>query len=733
MTPPSRIIRLVAPLALAVLAMFASPGAARSQPVTGRYNIAVVNVGDTPIVAAYFRRPGTTNWGADVLSGQLGRDQRQVIHLNPADGCQHDVYVTFAGGAHADKLNLDICAFGSTTFAGPTPPPAGGDRHVTVKNLGNLPIAGFYVIPMAPPGVSLGPNRLTGTLTKGQTARIAVSPNYCVFDMEAYYQGGQREYRQGVNLCALDEQSFVGPETTAAAAAAPAPTPAPGPAPGPATQAQAGAQGATDIYVVNRGQDPILRAVFRRAGMRGAGVNHLVGTLMPGQRQMVRLPPADGCLYDIGVTYQHGGTSDQLGLNVCGYSDAVFAAPQPGHAAAAPASLLIRNAKGPALHGFYLSPSNAPSNSFGPNLLQSPLGPGQSTHIALPLPGQAPHCDYDMRAIYVSGAKEDRYRVNICAIGGQAFNGPSGPAVTHTQNTAPEAGTPALTVANDYRVPVVKLFVSPSNTRSWGPNRLGRNQMVAAETTAAIPLPAGAGCVFDLRAGFDNEVTQQLGHVDLCRTHLVHLTGPKPGALLSRGSGFFISHDGYILTNNHVVYGCGSVAVLRDTGAPLTLRVIGQDVRDDLAVLKEDGVTTAALQFRDPELRLAGGETATALGYPLSFDLGAQLKISSGFVAATEVAGAPAQFQMQTPINPGNSGGPVLDGSGQVIGISVAQLRPSAAENVNFAVRGDVAQRFARSLGVSILVAPRSPAAAMTPRDIYATDGPSVVPLECFN
>jgi S1-C subfamily serine protease len=130
---------------------------------------------------------------------------------------------------------------------------------------------------------------------------------------------------------------------------------------------------------------------------------------------------------------------------------------------------------------------------------------------------------------------------------------------------------------------------------------------------------------------------------------------------------------------------------------------------------------------------VAGGQTATALGYPLSFDLGAQLKISSGFVSATEVAGAPAQFQMQTPINPGNSGGPVLDSSGAVIGVSVAQLRPSRAENVNFAVRGDVAQRFARSLGVKILLAPKDETAKMSPRQIYATEGPSVVPLECFN
>ncbi|MGC8476010.1 MAG: S1C family serine protease [Acetobacteraceae bacterium] len=709
---------------LGLLLALAPHAAARAQPVTGRYDIAVQNVGDAPITGAWFRRAGTQPWGSSRLAGPLARNQRQVIHLAPRNGCQRDVYVSFAGGAHADKLNLNICAFGSTAFAAPTSR-SGGSQSVTVKNVGALPIAGFYLAPTPGPGGPLGPDRLATPLAPHQSTRIALAPGACMFDMEARYQGGAREFRQGINLCVLDTQSFAAP-----AAAVPPPAPA---------SAQASAEAPTDISIVNRGHDPIVRAVFRRGGMRGAGTNRLRGVLMPGQRQLIRLPPADGCIYDIGVAYQHGGSSDQLGLNVCGYSDAVFAAAEPGRAArAAPASLLVRNSdRGPVVRRFYLSPSSAQGNSFGPDRLAAPLGPGQSTRIALPLPGEGPHCDYDMRAIFASGAKEDRYRVNICAIGGAVFNGPTGNATPAPGQHAAPSGTPALTapaltVANDYRVPIAHLFVSPSSSRRWGPDRLAQLPMIAPQTRVAIGLQ-GDGCVFDLRAVFDNEVTQQLGRLDLCRTHLVTLTGPKPGALLGRGSGFYISRDGDILTNNHVVYGCRTVAILRDDGRPLTVRVLGQDVRDDLAVLREDGVATAPLRFRDPSIRVAGGETATALGYPLSFDLGAQLKISSGFVSATEVAGAPAQFQMQTPINPGNSGGPVLDSTGAVIGVSVAQLRPSRAENVNFAVRGDVAQRFARSLGVKILLAPLSGAAKMSPRQIYATEGPSVVPLECFN
>lgn len=713
--------RLALAALLGLLLASSLPALATAQPVTGRYDIAVQNLGDTPISGAWFRRAGTQAWGSNRLDGPLDPNQRQVVRLSPQGGCQRDIYVSFPGGAHADKLNLNICAFGSTAFAAPTSA-AGGAHGITVKNLGSTPIVGFYVAAAPGPGGPLGPNRLTAPLAAHQSAHIALDAKGCVFDMEAQYQGGAREFRQGINLCALDIQSFVAP-TTATPAAAPA-------------QAQAAAQAPTDIYIVNRGQDPIIRALFRRGGMRGAGTNRLRGVLMPGQRQLIRLPPTDGCIYDIGVAYQNGGTSDQLGLNVCGYSDAVFAAAQPGRAAtAAPASLLVRNSDhGPVVERFYLSPSTAPGDSFGPDRLSAPLGPGRSIRIALPLPGEAAHCDYDMRAIYASGAKEDRYRVNICAIGGAVFNGPVGnaPIGNTTAGGGPHPGAPALRVANDYRVPLAHLFVSPSSSHHWGPDRLAGAAMVAPHTTAAVAVPAG-GCVFDLRAVFDNEVVQQIGRVDLCRTHLVRLIGAKPGALLGRGSGFYISRDGDILTNNHVVYGCRTVAILRDDGRPLTLRVLGQDVRDDLAVLREDGVATAPLRFRDPAIRVAGGETATALGYPLSFDLGAQLKISSGFVSATEVAGAPAQFQMQTPINPGNSGGPVLDSSGAVIGVSVAQLRPSRAENVNFAVRGDVAQRFARSLGVKILLAPKDETAKMSPRQIYATEGPSVVPLECFN
>lgn len=724
------------------LIALAAPGIGRAQAPDplAQYRLAASNAGDDQLTGLYMRTAGTTAWGANLLTHPLGRDQKATLPPDPAMGCQRDLYARYASGAHSDKLNMDICAFATTTFAGPTVREAGSTLAITVKNVGVPMLIGFYIIPQSPGGTALGPNRLSGSLGKNQTARIPLDATHCVFDMEAMYAGTIREYRQGVNVCTLSDQSFAGPTT--APAPSPAPSPAPAPAPGPVATAPIGQPAPTDIYVVNDGKDDILRAVFRRTGTHEHPVNHLSAPLAPGQRVLVHLPPTAGCIYDVAVGYRHGGGSQQLGLNICGYSDAVFAAPEPGLAArSAPSSLTVRNARGPALRGFYLSPSNAQGRSFGPNRLAHPLEADQSISIPLPLAGEAPHCDYDMRAIYTSGAKEDRYKVNICAIGGQVFHGPTAAALSGTSHPGtpagptagptPSGGALSLDIRNDYRVPIVKLFISPSSARGWGANKLGANEMIAARMDMRFDLPAGSGCMYDVRAEFDNEVDQKIGHIDVCHTTQVSLTGGKPGALLSRGSGFYISRDGDILTNNHVVYGCKTVALLRDTGAPVAVRVEGQDARDDLAILKEDGVTTAPLRFRAPDLRLAGGEPATALGYPLSFELGAQLKISSGYVSATEVAGAPAQFQIQTPINPGNSGGPVLDGTGRVIGISVAQLRPDKAENVNFAVRGEIAQRLARSLGVKIEIAPPGP--PVTPQDIYATDGPSVVPVECFN
>jgi len=413
-------------------------GTARAQTPDplAKYRLAAVNAGNEAITAIYMRAAGATSWGPNLVSSPLGANQRVTLPPDPEMGCQRDVYVRYAGGTHSDKLNLNICAFATTNFAGPTVPAGGASLSMTVKNVGTPAMIGFYVIPKAPGGVSLGSNRLSGSLTKGQSAHITLDATHCVFDMEAIYAGTIREYRQRVNLCAQDEQLFAGPEMVAAApvpaapvVAAPPTQPAAPSQPAPEPAPPLGAQGqpaATDIYVVNHGKDTIVRAAFRRSFTSEPLTDQLSAPLAPGQRQLVHLPPGAGCIYDIVANYRNGGNSQQLRLNICGYSDAVFASPEPGRAASgAPASLLMRNAaKGAAIRGLYLSPSNAQTTSFGPNRLRGTLAAGQSITIPLPLAGESAHCDYDIRAIYVAGVKEDRYRVNICEIGGQVFNGP---------------------------------------------------------------------------------------------------------------------------------------------------------------------------------------------------------------------------------------------------------------------------------------------------------------------
>ncbi len=414
----------VAGLFLAVL--FAGAARAQAPDPLAKYRLAAVNAGTEAITQIYMRAAGSTAWGPNLVSGPLGANQRVTLPPDPEMGCQRDIYARYAGGTHSDKLNLNICAFSTTNFAGPTMPAGGGSIAMTVKNVGSPDMIGFYVIPKAPGGVSLGANRLSGTLAKGQSARVTVDAGHCVFDMEAIYAGTIREYRQRVNLCAQDEQLFAGPEMAAAAPPAqPAAPSQPAPEPAPPLGAQ-GQPAATDIYVVNHGKDTIVRAAFRRSFTNEPLTNQLSAPLAPGQRQLVHLPPGAGCLYDIVADYRNGGNSQQLRLNICGYSDAVFASPEPGRAASgAPAGLRMRNAaKGAPIRGLFLSPSNAQTSSFGPNRLSGTLAAGQSITIPLPLAGESAHCDYDIRAIYVAGVKEDRYRVNICEIGGQVFNGP---------------------------------------------------------------------------------------------------------------------------------------------------------------------------------------------------------------------------------------------------------------------------------------------------------------------
>ena len=146
----------------------------------------------------------------------------------------------------------------------------------------------------------------------------------------------------------------------------------------------------------------------------------------------------------------------------------------------------------------------------------------------------------------------------------------------------------------------------------------------------------------------------------------------------SSGSGFIVSKDGYILTNNHVVDGADRVKVLMSDRREFKAKIIGRDPQTDVAVLKIDAANLPAVGLGDDQ-KLRIGEWVVAIGNPLGLNFTVTAGIVSAKGRANELRGlnqdqyAITDFiQTDAAINPGNSGGPLMNTRGEVIGINSA-------------------------------------------------------------
>lgn len=207
-------------------------------------------------------------------------------------------------------------------------------------------------------------------------------------------------------------------------------------------------------------------------------------------------------------------------------------------------------------------------------------------------------------------------------------------------------------------------------------------------------------------------------------------SAPTPGATVAKsdpapapapsgtGTGFIVTETGAMLTNQHVISGCSRLTVDGHVA-----KVLAADEVFDLALLQVDGVSAAApAVFADSPARL--NSDVTVVGYPLSGLLGG-LNVTRGAVTSTKgIGGDGINMQISAPVQPGNSGGPVLNGAGQVVGVVVARLSDEYAmksygtvpQNVNFAIRGEIAKLFLAQNGVEPVVA--EAAAPVAPEEL---------------
>jgi serine protease Do len=159
--------------------------------------------------------------------------------------------------------------------------------------------------------------------------------------------------------------------------------------------------------------------------------------------------------------------------------------------------------------------------------------------------------------------------------------------------------------------------------------------------------------------------------------------------ITGEGSGFFITADGYAVTNNHVVDHAKSVQVTADDGAIYTAKVVGTDQKTDLALIKVDGKSDFPF-VKFAEHAPAVGDWVVAVGNP--FGLGGT--VTAGIVSARgrDIGAGPYDdyVQIDAPINKGNSGGPAFDVEGNVIGVNTAIYSPSGGSvGIGFDIPAD--------------------------------------------
>ena len=319
------------------------------------------------------------------------------------------------------------------------------------------------------------------------------------------------------------------------------------------------------------------------------------------------------------------------------------------------------------------------------------------------------------------------------------------PAVAQAPAQAPAPQPEPVRIANRTGVEATALHAVRSGRGDWGGNLLNRGPLGPNQAFSLRTSPE-AGCRFDIRLVLADGREAVVRDRDICaetRVEIATAAAPAPAVAQARpnqqaqrvstGTGFVVAPD-RVLTNQHVVDGCNRVLARTADGRWLAATPPAQvDAALDLAVLTVPGNPGPTLPFRSgPAVRR--GEDVIVYGFPLAGLLSADPKLTRGVInALAGVRNDQNNFQISAEVQPGNSGGPMLDLQGHVVGVVVSKLdnrRVQNVDNVNFAVKGEVAQAFLRRSGVPFRTA-ESRGADRSAADVGEIAHRATVQLRC--
>jgi S1-C subfamily serine protease len=168
-------------------------------------------------------------------------------------------------------------------------------------------------------------------------------------------------------------------------------------------------------------------------------------------------------------------------------------------------------------------------------------------------------------------------------------------------------------------------------------------------------------------------------------------------ALAKTGTGFVVSANGHVITNNHVIDGCvGDIKGNLTGEASMVLRVVSSDANNDLALLQAPSTATFKDFARIRDRSIRSGDSVIVIGFPFHGLLTSDFTVTTGIASSLSGMRNDTRFlQISAPVQPGNSGGPLFDTTGQIVGVVTAKipaLRIAAAtgnipENINFAIK----------------------------------------------
>jgi len=162
------------------------------------------------------------------------------------------------------------------------------------------------------------------------------------------------------------------------------------------------------------------------------------------------------------------------------------------------------------------------------------------------------------------------------------------------------------------------------------------------------------------------------------------------------GTGFVVSASGHIVTNNHVIEGCSELKGNLTGEAPMLLRVVSADANNDLALLQAPSTATFKEFARIRDRSIRSGDSVVAIGFPFHGMLTSDFTVTTGIVSSLSGMRNDARFlQISAPVQPGNSGGPLIDTTGQIVGVVTRKLdglrmavaTGSTPENIGFAIK----------------------------------------------